>query len=271
MSPMKLVALVRAPERLDEAADALAAATGLTRAESRMRLSPEPPALVARLPGPEADALAAALREAGLAALAIDAAVPGDAARTVAHRVAFSAERVTFTPRAGEALELPWAGVQAVLRGLREFRAETEKTEKTRKLSLARTVAMGGIPASVTSKQTVRASEGTFQQVILVFGRDGRAAALVEGQVDFACLGADLQPSSTANMAALARRLRDGAKGAFYDERLLRLGRRPLPFVTEGETRTVTKTAAVTRRDTTAALDVLAAVMREALAQGLLP
>jgi hypothetical protein len=52
---MKLVAIARAPQGPD-AAKALAEATGLTLAEARMRLAPEPPALLARL---DADAAAA--------------------------------------------------------------------------------------------------------------------------------------------------------------------------------------------------------------------
>jgi hypothetical protein len=80
-----------------------------------------------------------------------------------------------------------------------------------------------------------------------------------------------MQPSSTANMGEVARRLREGAKGAFYDERLLRLGRRPLPFVASQEARSVTGTTATTRTDTSSALDALAEVMRQAVAEALLP
>jgi hypothetical protein len=104
-----------------------------------------------------------------------------------------------------------------------------------------------------------------------VYGRDGRVAALVEGLVDFTCLGAELQPSSTANMVALGRRLREQAEHAFHDDRLLRLGRRPLPFVAGGEARSGSGGVKVTSRDTAASLDVLAEVLRQAVAQGLLP
>jgi len=53
--------------------------------------------------------------------------------------------------------------------------------------------------------------------VVLLYARDGRAATLAESQLDFSCLGPGMQPSSTANMGELARRLRERAKGAFYD------------------------------------------------------
>lgn len=268
---MKLVAIVQAPERIEDAAAALAAATGLTLAESRMRLAPEPPALVARLEAGPAEALVASLRKAGLSALAIDARVPTDADRTIGLRVAFTPEGVNITPRSGDAMQVAWSDLLAVLRGSRESRTEADRTEKSKSLSVGMAVATGGLIMTRTSTKHVHSSDTTFQQVILLYARDGRAAALAEGQVDFSCLGADLQPSSTANMNTLSRRFRELAKGAFHDDRLLRLGRRPLPFVAGNETRSATSAMVVTRRDTAASLDVLAEVMRQAAAQALLP
>ena len=268
---MKFVAIVKTPQRLEEAAAAVAAATGLTLAESRMRLSPEPPALLARLEDGAAEALVAALRTAGLAVLAIDAHVPTDSARTIAQRVAFTAEAVTFAPRFGEAMEIALPDVIAVLRGSREARSEVARTEKSTSLSLGMAVATGGLRVTRTSTKTYHSSDTSLQQVILVYARDGRSAAVVEGLVDFTCLGADLQPSSTANMVALGRWLREQAKHAFHDDRLLRLGRRPLPFVAGGEARSGTAGMVVTSRDTAASLDVLAEVLHQAVAQAMLP
>lgn len=268
---MKLVAIVKAPPRPEEAAASVAAATGLTLAECRMRLSPEPPALLARLEDEAAEALVAALRAAGLAGLAIDAHVPTDSARTVAHRVAFDADGATFTPRFGEGARIAWPDVVAVLRGTREARSDTERAEKSTSLSLGMAAATGGLKVTRTSTRTFHSTETSLQQVILVYARDGRVAALVEGRVDFTSLGAALEPSSTANMVALGRRLKEQAKHAFHDDRLLRLGRRPLPFVSAGEASTGSAGTRVTSRDTAASLDVLAEVLHQAVVQGLLP
>jgi hypothetical protein len=268
---MKLVAIVRRPERVEEAAAVLAAATGLTLAECRTRLSPEPPALVARLEGPAADSLVSSLRASGLAALAVDARVPTDSTRTLAQRVALSPDAVTFTPRFGEPQEFAWSDVLAVLRGSRESRSEVERTERSRSLSLGMAVATGGLKVTQTSTKTFHSSDTSIQQVILVYARDGRVGALVEGQVDFTCLGAELQPSSTANMVALDRRLQERTRHAFHDDRLLRLGRRPLAFVAARELRSGTAGMTVTSSDTASSLDVLAEVLHQAVAQALLP
>src|SRR5438132_8961039 len=87
---MKLVAIVRAPRQPEEAAKALADASGLTLAEARMRLAPEPPALLARLEPDKAAALVVSLRKGGWAALAVDVPCPTGKDRTVAHSLSFS-------------------------------------------------------------------------------------------------------------------------------------------------------------------------------------
>jgi hypothetical protein len=268
---MKLVAIVRTPALPEEAARAVVDATGLTLAEARMRLAPEPPALLARLEPDRADALVAALRKAGLAALAVDARCPTDEDRTVARAFALDDAGVTLTPRFGAAMRVEWTDVAAILRGVRASRSDVERSEKTKTFAVGTAVMTGGIVMTRTSAKTVRSSDEAIEQVILLYARDGRAATLAETQLDLSSLGARMQPSSTANMVELSRLLRDGAKGAFYDERLVRLGRRPLPFVASAEFRSQTRTATTTRTDTSSALDALAEVMRKAVTEGLLP
>ena len=266
---MKLVALVQKPADPDTAARAFAAAAGLTAAEARMRLAPEPPAVLARLEPAAADVLVAALRQAGLAALAVELPVPTDDARTVARTFVVDAAGVSFTPRRGEALQLGWADVAAVLRAVRGKRAEVETTEKTRKLSPGAAVLTGGLALTRTTTKTVRSSEEAIEQVLLVIARDGRVAVVAEGRVDFSCLGARMSPSSTANLQELARQLRERAQGGLHDDRLVRLGRRQLPFVAATDWRLEGGGSRTTLTDTSANLDVLVEIMRQGLALGL--
>lgn len=268
---MKLVAIVQPSTRPEEAARAVADAAGLTLAEARMRLAPEPPALLALLAPGEADQLVAALREAGIAALAVDARCPTDEDRVIARSFAIDDAGVTLTPRYGDPVALEWAHVLAVLRGVRASRTEIQRTEKTRRFSPGAAVLTGGLKLTRTSTTAVRSSQEELEQVILVYARDGRAATLAERELDFSCLGAGMQPTSTGNMVELARRLRARARGAFHDDRLVRLGRRPLPFLAAGESRSSTPSGTTTRTDTSSSLDTLAEVMRRALAEGLIP
>jgi hypothetical protein len=266
---VKLVALARSPTDPEAAARALADAVGLAPAEARMRLAPEPPALLALLAAERADAAASALRKAGVAALALDVRPPSD--RLVARSFALGDAGAAFTARSGEALEIAWADVLAVLRGARAVRTDEERTEKSRRFSAGSALATGGLVTSRKVTSTVRSSSEAVEQVVLVVARDGREVLLAEGSLDFACLGPRMQPSSTANMAEAAALLRERARGAFHDDRLLRLGRRALPFVVGGESRAQAQTVTTVRTDTSGSLDVLAEVMRQALVQGLLP
>jgi hypothetical protein len=268
---MKLVAIARAPAHPDEAARVVADAAGLTLAEARMRLAPEPPALLARLEPDEANLLVAALRKAGLAALAVDTPCPTDKDRTLARSFSIHDRGVTIKPRFGNSMEVQWSDVLAILRGLRKTHTEVERTETTTRLSPSTAVLTGGLMLTESSTKTVRSSEEANEQVILVYARGGNAATLAETQLDWTCLGEDMRPSTTGNMVELARLLRERATRAFYDDRLLRLGRRPLPFLAGGESRLQTATVTKTVTDTSGSLDTLAEVMRRALKEGLLP
>lgn len=228
---MRFVALVRPPGRPDDAARALASATGLTMAEARMRLAPEPPAVLARLRTAGADQLVVDLRRAGLAALAVDVACPSDGDRTMVHRFALGDAWLTLSPRSGAPMQLLWADVAAVLRGARASRTDVERTEASTTYSIS----PDGMPTPYPSTTTVRTSTEELEQVILVYARDGRSALLSARELAFDGLGPAMQPSSTANMVELARLLRERARGAFHDERLVRLGRRPLPLVMDHE------------------------------------
>jgi len=269
---MKLVALVRAPKSADEAAGALAAASGLALAEARMRLAPEPPALIARLDDDKAQALVGSLRKVGVSVLTLDLSLPTDRDRLPVHRFVLDRAGATFTTRGGDSLQLAWSDVLAVLRGARAASTEVIRTEKSRRFSPGLAVMTGGLVLSRTTARTVHSSSEATEQVLLVYSRDGRrAATLAEHALDFSCLGSGMQASSTANMGELARRLREHAGTTFYDERLLRLGRRPLPFLMGHESRSTTASSATTRTDTSTSLDALAEVMRQALVEGLLP
>jgi hypothetical protein len=266
---MKIVALVRSVGEVPTAAQVLAAAAGMAPAEARMRLAPEPPALLARLAPDAADALVQTLRDAGLAALSIDEGAVAE--RVTARTATLGPARGTFTPRAGEPLTMDWEDVTVILRGASSLRTQSEHTEKTKQVALGAALVTGGLKLTKTTETTVRGSSEETSQVLFVFDREGRGAMLPEVGFDFSCLGAAMQPSRTANMATLARLVRERAPAAFYDERLLRLGRRPLPFVLGGSVQVVSGTSSHSRINTAQGLDVLAEALRLGVAEGLLP
>jgi len=266
---VKLVALVSAAKDPDEAVRVLTEASGSTAAEVRMRLAPETPALLARLEDAAADELTAKLRKAGLAVLAIDARVPGDSERFVVRTFALEKETLNLEARSGESMELPWGELALILRAQRAKRSETDKTETARRLSIGSAVLTGGLKMTKTTSTVIHAAEEKTEQVILVYARDGRAAMLAEGSLDFTCLGT-LQPSRTANLLELTKRITERAKAARYDERLVRLGRRSLPFGAKSEQRVASKNSTTLHTDTASTVDILAEVLWRALCAGML-
>ncbi len=267
---MQLVASVRQPRDIEVAVSTLVTAAGMTAAEARMRLAPEPPALLARLPPDRAGALVEALGRAGLVALAIDEDVPADAERFKARSFVLDDGEGRFIARSGETLTLPWDAVGVVLRGLRTARTTTEHTETTRKLSMGRAVLTGGLVMTRKTTSTVRGGHEDTEQFILVHGEAGERIILAEETLEFSGLGPLLQPARTANMGVLTQELKRRAPRAFHDERLVRLGRRALPFVLGGEHTVRSGDAELRRTDTRGSVDVLAEVLDRAVRAGLL-
>ena len=259
---MKLIASVQAATDLEKAVAGLAAAAGLTPAEARLRLVTEPPLLLASVPPERVDAMLGPLRQAGLAAFALDAAVPSDAERTVVRTLEFGPQAATFQPRAGPPVRLPWSEVGALLRGTSLMRSESATVHTSKQGSIVMALASQGLKLSRTVERTERSQQDETEQVLFVYGRGGERLVLRERELDFSCLGPAMQPTRLANMVALARRFKDQAPQAFYDERLLRLGRRPLPpFLGSGESLAQVGKTAQKRLDTSRGLDVLAEVL----------
>jgi hypothetical protein len=259
---MHLVASIRPAADLEAAVSALVASAAMTHAEARMRLAPEPPALLARVPAEDAGRVVTELLRAGLPALALDEDVPSDSDRFQVRSFAFEPGAGHFTSRTGEPLAVPWDDVRLVLRGVRASRTTTEHTETRRTLAPGRAVLTGGLALTKKTTSTVRNVQEDFEQLFLLHTGAGSRLILAEQALELSGLGPLLQPARTANLGVLAQELWRHTPGAFHDDRLLRLGRRALPFVLGGGQR---------RSDTRGVVDVLAEVLDQAVRTGLLP
>lgn len=266
-----LVAIVQTPKYPESAATALGRATGLTLAEARIRLAPEPPAILASLAPQPAAALVAELRNEGVAALTVERSAASEGPRVVARTAVLGPTGGTFQARTGAALELPWAEVVTLLRGISAIRSETAVTEKSSKFSVSTALATQGLKMSQTFEKTTRSQQEETEQVILIYGRSGQHIVLRDRELDFSCLGAEKQTTRPANMTVLARVLKERAPSAFYDERLLRLGRRSLPMFLGGETRVQHGKVEKTQVDTSGGLELLGEILYRAVQEKLLP
>jgi len=259
---MHLVASIRPASDLEAAVAALVASAAMTKAEARMRLAPEPPALLARLPQEDATRVVTELGRAGLPALALDEDVSSDSQRFQVRSFSFEAGSGQFTSRTGETLAVPWDDVRLVLRGARTSRTTTEHTETRQKLAPGRAVLTGGLVFTKKTTSTVRNVHEDSDQFLLLH-TDALRLILGEHLLEFSGLGPLLQPARTANLGVLMQELRRRTPQAFHDDRLLRLGRRALPSVLGG--------SGERRSDTRSSVDVLAALLDQAVRTGLLP
>ena len=268
---MKLIALVRPAASVEVAAPLVARAMGLVPAEARMRMRPEPPALLGVLPDGDADRLCEELRRAGLAALALPAAVPGDEARVVARRFVLGDDALEVSLRRGDGVSLAYGELALLLRGVRGQRRDETSTEKHRTASVGAAALTGGLVLTRTETRTSHSSREAMEHFVLAYDRAGTCVALYGGEVLFEGLGPRLEPSKAANIGAIAAILRERAPSATYDDRLLRLGRRSLPFVAQRDRHTATATTSTVESDSSRTVDVVAAFLHKAMLEGLLP
>jgi hypothetical protein len=222
-----LIALIDRPKDPGPAIALLVAQAGLAPAEARMRLAPEPPALILRQEDAIAAALAEALTKAGAPALAVD--LEKRQASVLARSFELGPGQVTFFGRTGDETELGYGEIRLILRGLRMTSSEVVKTETTRKFDIGKAIMTQGLMVTKTHKREVRSEVKNAYHAAMLYGRE-TSVLLDEAELTYQSLGPALKPSRVENLNLLVGELRKRATTARYDDRLLRMGSRPLPL-----------------------------------------
>ncbi|MBZ4419709.1 hypothetical protein [Myxococcus sp. RHSTA-1-4] len=236
-----------------------------------MRLVLAPPTPLALLAPDEAAAAVERLRRAGLGVVAPWMPPPSDEQRTVARTFTLGPAAFSVLPRAGAPVELAWSEVGAILRGAVSTRTEKELIHR----KVVTTVGMA-LDGSITAHSEVirnwdSAVDEETEQVIHVFGKGGQRISLHERSVDFSGLGPSKAVGRFQNTLLLATLLKEKAPQACYDERLVRLGRRPLPMFLRAFSRGQSTSPTTQRTDTGVTLDVLSEALWLAVTEGVLP
>jgi hypothetical protein len=180
-----------------------------------------------RLDDTAAKALAAALTKAGAPALAVD--FEQRQPPLVARSWELGPAQVTFFGRAFEETEMGYGDIRLILRGIRLTTGEVIKTETQRKFDLGKALVTQGLSMTKTVKREVRSEIKTAYNAALVYGA-GSSVLLDEASLTFQALGAAIEPSRVENLNTLVGELRKRGITARYDDRLLRMGTRPLPL-----------------------------------------
>ena len=105
--------------------------------------------------------------------------------------------------------------------------SEVTKTETHRKFDLGKALITQGLSMTKTVKREVRSEVKNAFHAGMVYGqREG--VLLDEAELVYQSLGAALKPSRVENLNTLVGELRKRAATARYDDRLLRMGTRPI-------------------------------------------
>jgi hypothetical protein len=224
---MHVVAVMNPGVDREATARIVARVAGLAPAEARMRLAVEPPSIISRLPTDGATALVAALRAEKIPAVSCDEEeVARD--RLIARTFELTPEGFRAEDRAGTSLELPWSSIRLVARGMRTHKTVKTEVKSEKRFDLGRAVATQGLMMTRTEKKETKTVVEDVVHFVLVFAPEG-SIGIFDDHAHFTSLGAQLQPTRIANINLTAALLKERAKNAVHDDRLLRLGRRDFP------------------------------------------
>jgi hypothetical protein len=221
-----LLAIASIPEAA-EARPRAAAAAGLALADLSRRLAGTlPRVLLASVPEDRGRALALTLEGLGFGILTCDvAAVPSDEDRIVARRIELAPDTLIVTDARGQAHRCPGRAIGLLQRGMRVTRSENRVKTTERRLSIGKALLTGGLVLTEkVEKTTVNAVE-TGEPFLLLGRSDGEPdVVLYERRIDYRSMGAEMQPSSRANLERLWDWLRRLVPPETIDDRVARPG-----------------------------------------------
>jgi hypothetical protein len=221
-----ILAVARIPDRPDARAQA-ARLAGMALADVNRRLAGVlPRVLLPVLPPEAAETLPAALEELGFVTVVFDGkAVPGDGDRVLPARLDIRGRELHATDPQGRAHVCPASALAVLQWGVRVATTSAAVKSKDRRPSLGRALLTGGLVISKTVEKTTVKVEETREPFLLVQRRDGEPdLMLYERRLDYRFLGADMQPTSRANLERVAARLQALAPGLAVDDRAARPG-----------------------------------------------
>jgi hypothetical protein len=221
-----LLAIARIPESA-EARTRAAAAAGLALADLNRRLAGTlPRVLLPAVPDDRGQGLAEALEELGFGVLTCDvAAVPTDDDRVVARRVELAPDTLIVADSRNQSHRIPGRAINLLQRAVRVTRTEAKVTTTERRLSLGKAVLTGGMMLTKKVEKTALNAVETHEPLLLLGRGDGEPdVILYERRIDYRHMGAEMQPSSRANLERLWTWLCRLAAPETIDDRVSRPG-----------------------------------------------
>jgi len=193
---------------------------------TRLLLAGEVPKIIARYESKQmAESVTQKLRDLRLVPiLCTESELCRSSEGFIAHTLEVGQGYVLFYDRGGQKREMKSREVFLIIKGREETYVTKEKTETTRKFSLARTALTGGIPMWRTEKKQVKGSSTVTKYFARLYTRKSSETAveIIHNQVDYSFLKGEMASSSLANFNIVVTKLQQAFPKAIFDDNLMR-------------------------------------------------
>jgi len=193
---------------------------------TRLLLAGEVPKIIARYESKQmAESVTQKLRDLRLVPiLCTESELCRSSEGFIAHTLEVGQGYVLFYDRGGQKREMKSREVFLIIKGREETYVTKEKTETTRKFSLARTALTGGIPMWRTEKKQVKGSSTVTKYFARLYTRKSSETAveIIHNQVDYSFLKGEMASSSLANFNSVVTKLQQAFPKAIFDDNLTR-------------------------------------------------
>jgi len=222
---MIILALYALPADMDNAVAALCSASGASRYDAayRLRVAEKTPVVVGAYALPaDAEAVSRKLTSDGFKTIIMDRNERKLLEESFLVRTfSFEDALLRVASRKKEEISIEYGKVDLIIYG-RGIRSETETIiEKSRKLSLGRTVMTSGLMMTKKGEKHHENVTEESEGFIYLYDREKAVVVFRENEVDCSSLGGAMKPTRFANIAFIAGELKRRSGNASYDDSLL--------------------------------------------------
>ncbi len=193
---------------------------------TRLLLAGKVPRIIARYDSKQtAESIAQRLKDLGVVPiLCTESELCRSLEAFIPHTLELGQGYVLFYDRGGQKREMKSEDVFLIIKGRKETYVTKERTETTRKFSLARTALTGGIPMWRTERKQVKESAPVTECFVRLYTRKSSepAVEIIHNQADYSFLKGEMASSSLANFNIVVTKLQQQFPKAIFDDNLMR-------------------------------------------------
>jgi hypothetical protein len=220
------VAVAPPPMLEEELIKKVAAIVAKNLYETRLRLTGKIPKIIANYADIQiAESTARSLRELGLVVIVCaDAELRKSSQIYRAHTLKFDEQAIMFWDRSGQTGRVEPSEVFLIITGRVQTVTGKEVTTTVKKLNVAATLLLGGIPVTKKVKEKTMNKSVQTESFIRLYGRTSPEpiVELLQNDFDYSFLGAEMVSSSVANFSTTVKKIGDALPGAIFDDRLVK-------------------------------------------------